>query len=78
MHLPPQVYGLSFMIALIATALPSVLLSMGIHRLGSNKVSLVSSIDPVSTIFLVWVFLGEPVTLLQTVGTALVLLGGSD
>ena len=75
MHLPVQVYGLSFMIALIATVLPSMLLNMGIHRLGSNKVSLLSSIGPVSTIFLAWVFLGEPVTLLQTVGTALVLLG---
>ena len=75
MHLPAQVYGLSFMIALIATVLPSMLLNMGIHRLGSNKVSLLSSIGPVSTIFLAWVFLGEPVTLLQTVGTALVLLG---
>lgn len=75
MGLPSQVYGLSFMIALIATVLPSVLLNMGIHRLGSNKVSLISSIGPVSTIFLAWVFLGEPVTLLQTVGTTLVLLG---
>jgi drug/metabolite transporter (DMT)-like permease len=75
MHLPPQVYGISFMIALIATALPSVLLNMGIHRLGSTKVSLISSIGPVSTIFLAWLILGEPVTLLQTAGTALVLLG---
>lgn len=75
MHLPIQVYGLSFMIALIATVVPSVLLNMGIHRLGSNKVSLVSSIGPVSTIFLAWLVLGEPVTLLQTAGTALVLLG---
>ena len=40
MHLPPQVYGISFMIALIATVLPSILLNMGIHRLGSNTVSL--------------------------------------
>jgi drug/metabolite transporter (DMT)-like permease len=75
MHLPPQVYELSFLMALIATVLPSVLLNMGIHRIGSNKASLVSSIGPVSTIFLAWLFLGEPVTLLQTAGTALVLLG---
>jgi drug/metabolite transporter (DMT)-like permease len=75
MHLPPQVYGISFMIALIATVLPSIMLNMGIHRLGSNKVSLVSSIGPVSTIFLAWLILGEPVTLLQMAGTALVLLG---
>lgn len=75
MHLPNEVYGISLMIALIATVLPSILLNMGIHRLGSNKVSLVSAIGPVSTIFLAWIVLGEPVTLLQTFGTALVLLG---
>jgi drug/metabolite transporter (DMT)-like permease len=75
MHLPAAVYGISFMIALIATVLPSIMLNMGIQRLGSNKVSLVSSIGPVSTIFLAWLILGEPVTLLQIIGTALVLLG---
>jgi drug/metabolite transporter (DMT)-like permease len=75
LHLPSQVYELSFMMALIATVLPSILLNMGIHRIGSNKASLVSAIGPVSTIFLAWIFLGEPVTLLQTAGTALVLLG---
>jgi drug/metabolite transporter (DMT)-like permease len=75
MRLPIQVYGLSFMIALIATVLPSMVLNMGIHRIGSNKASLVSSVGPVSTIFLAWLILGEPVTLLQTAGTVLVLLG---
>lgn len=75
MHLPIQVYGIGLMIALIATVLPSIMLNMGIQRLGSNKVSLVSSIGPVSTIFLAWLILGEPVTWLQIAGTALVLLG---
>jgi drug/metabolite transporter (DMT)-like permease len=75
MHLPTQVYVLSLMIALIATVIPSMVLNMGIHRIGSNKASLVSSVGPVSTIFLAWLILGEPVTLLQTAGTALVLLG---
>ena len=75
MHLPIQVYGIGLMIALIATVLPSIMLNMGIKRLGSNKVSLVSSIGPVSTIFLAWLILGEPITCLQVAGTALVLLG---
>jgi drug/metabolite transporter (DMT)-like permease len=75
MHLPLRVYGLSALMAILATVLPSVLLNMGIHRIGSNKASLISSIGPVSTIFLAWIFLGEPVTMLQMTGTALVLLG---
>jgi len=75
MHLPSQVYMLSFLMAMVATVLPSVLLNTGIHRIGSNAASLISSVGPVSTIFLAWVILGEPITILQTAGTALVLLG---
>lgn len=75
LHLPVQVYWLSLLMAVVATVLPAVLLNAGIHRLGSNKASLVSSIGPVSTIFLAYIFLGEGITLLQLAGTSLVLMG---
>ncbi len=75
LHLPHQVYWLSFLMALIATVLPAILLNMGIQRIGSNKASLISSVGPVSTIFLACTFLGERITLIQLVGTALVLVG---
>lgn len=75
MHLPTQVYGLALLMAIIATVIPAMFLNMGIQRLGSNKASLVSSIGPVSTIFLAWVFLGEAMTLLQMGGTVMVLIG---
>ncbi len=74
-HLPAPVYWLSLLMAVVATVLPAILLNAGIHRLGSNKASLVSSVGPVSTIFLAYIFLGEQITFLQLVGTALVLLG---
>jgi drug/metabolite transporter (DMT)-like permease len=74
-HLPAQVYWLSFLMAIVATVLPALLLSMGIQRIGSSKASLVSSVGPVSTIFLAYIFLGERITWLQIAGTLLVLIG---
>ena len=75
LHLPPQVYGLSLLMAVIATFLPSVLLNSGIRRIGSSRASLVSAIGPVSTIFLAYIFLGESITAMQLAGTGLVLVG---
>ncbi|OIR04918.1 putative inner membrane transporter yiJE [mine drainage metagenome] len=75
LHLPIQVYWLSLLMAVIATVMPAILLNIGIHRIGSSKASLISSVGPVSTIFLAYIFLGESVTLLQLAGTGLVLIG---
>lgn len=75
MHLPMPVYSLGLIMALVATVFPALMLNVGIHRIGSNRASLVSSIGPVSTILLAWAFLGEQVTPMQLLGTALVLLG---
>ncbi len=75
LQMPARIYWLSLLMAVVATVLPAVLLNAGIHRLGSNQASLISSIGPVSTILLAWVFLGEDITLLQLAGTGLVMLG---
>jgi drug/metabolite transporter (DMT)-like permease len=75
MHLPAQVYWLALLMAVVATVLPSILMNAGIQRLGSNKASLLSSVGPVATIFLAYLFLGERPTMVQLVGTALVLVG---
>ena len=74
-QLPMQVYWLSLLMAVVATVLPAILLNAGIHRIGSNRSSLVSSIGPISTILLAYVFLGEHITWFQLGGTALVLAG---
>jgi drug/metabolite transporter (DMT)-like permease len=74
-NLPRQVYWLALLMAVVATVLPAILLNAGIQRIGSSKASLVSSIGPVSTIFLAYIFLGENITLLQLAGTGLVLIG---
>ncbi len=74
-NLPKAVYVISFLMAVIATVLPAILLNVGIQRIGSSKAALISSIGPVSTILLAYVFLGEGITYLQMAGTGLVLVG---
>lgn len=75
LELPMSVYQLGLGMAIVSTILPVILLNAGIRRVGSNKASLIASIGPVSTILLAALFLGEPATFNQMIGTALVLAG---
>lgn len=67
--------GYSIALAVIATVLPSFLMSNGMKKIGSNNVSIITSIGPVSTILQAHWFLGEPIIGPQIIGTALVILG---
>lgn len=71
----PRVYGLAVAMAIFSTVLPVMLQSYAIHRIGSSNASLISSVGPVSTIYLAYLFLNEAVSLLQMAGSALVLAG---
>ncbi len=73
--LPFHVYAIALLMAVVATVLPSFLLSAGIHRIGSSRAALVGTVGPVSTIYLAYMFLGEDVTVLQLAGTACVMAG---
>ena len=75
MQLPLPVYHIALLMAVVATVLPAVMLNAGIRRLGSSQASLLSSVGPVSTILLAYVFLGEEVTAMQLAGTGLVVAG---
>jgi drug/metabolite transporter (DMT)-like permease len=72
---PAPVYRFSAWIAIVATVLPTFLLVEGIRMVGANTASLIGLVGPVSVIALGYFFLGEPVTLLQLIGTAVVLAG---
>lgn len=74
-HFPTQVYVLSGWLAVIATVLPTFLIVEGIRIVGANNSGIIGFVGPVATIGLGYVFLGEPVTPLQLVGTAVVLGG---
>ncbi|MCW3088616.1 MAG: family transporter [Sediminibacterium sp.] len=66
-------YGIA--LAVIATVLPSFMMSNGMKRIGSNNVSIITSIGPVSTIIQAHFFLGEKIIAAQVFGTALVIVG---
>ena len=71
----PRVYWLAGWMAIVSTVVPIILMAEGMRRIGSSNAAMISSIGPISTIFMGAVFLGEPVTALQLAGAALVLFG---
>ena len=66
-------YGL--LLAIIATVIPSFLISLGMKKIGSNNVAIISSIRPVSTIIQAHLILKEKIFLAQIIGTVLVIAG---
>jgi drug/metabolite transporter (DMT)-like permease len=62
-------------LALIATVIPSFLISGGMKRIGSNDLAIITSIGPVSTLFQARWILGEPFSWEQILGTVLVIVG---
>lgn len=66
-------YGL--LLAIIATVIPSFLISIGMKKIGSNNVAIISSIGPVSTIIQAHLILKEKIFVAQIIGTVLVIAG---
>ncbi len=71
----PGLAGYSAAIAVVATVLPSFMMSAGMKSIGSNNAAIITSIGPVSTILQAHFILGEPILLMQLTGTALVITG---
>ena len=72
---PGEVYVLAVAMAVVSTLMPAFLLTAGIHRIGARTAALIGAIGPVSTIALAAVFLGEPISAVQLLGAAFVLVG---
>jgi drug/metabolite transporter (DMT)-like permease len=66
-------YGV--LLALVATVIPTFMLSFALKKIGANNVAIISSIGPVSTILQAHFFLDEPIFMEQIIGTVLVLAG---
>jgi drug/metabolite transporter (DMT)-like permease len=75
--LPPAVYLIGLVMALLATVLPAFLLTRGIALLGSGPAAIVSTVGPVSTILLAYLVLDETISPAEFLGTALVLVGAT-
>ena len=69
------VWGLSLLNATLCTVLPVFVTMIAVARIGAGTTAQAGMIGPVSTLFLGWWLLGEPITRLQLAGTALVLVG---
>lgn len=66
-------YGI--LLAVIATVLPTFMLSFALKKIGANNVAVISCIGPVFTILQAHFILGEPIFTAQIIGTVLVLAG---
>ncbi|MGH8493962.1 MAG: DMT family transporter [Moraxellaceae bacterium] len=71
----PRILGLGLILAILCTVLPATLLTNGIRRIGASQAALIGAIGPVSTLYLGYAVLGETLSWLQGLGTALVLVG---
>jgi drug/metabolite transporter (DMT)-like permease len=74
-HYPNEVYRLSVWMAVVATVFPTFMIVEGIRLVGANNSGIIGFVGPVWTIFLANWLLGEPITLMQSLGTAIVLVG---
>jgi drug/metabolite transporter (DMT)-like permease len=70
-----SVLGYGALLAVVATVIPSFMISGAMKKIGSNNVSIVTSIGPVSTILQAHFILGEKILPAQIGGTILVLIG---
>jgi len=66
-------YGLA--LGIVATVIPTFMLSNAIKRIGSNNVAIIASVGPVSTIVQAHFFLDEKFFMEQVIGTILVVAG---
>ncbi len=71
----PTVWVLSAVNGTLCTVVPVLMTMMAVERIGAGNASQAGMIGPVSTLFLGFWLLAEPITLLQLAGTALVLAG---
>ena len=72
---PMPVYGWSIIHAILNTVIPTFLLMWAVERIGSTTSTQLGLVGPVSLLFLAWLILGDPISWMDIIGTAIVLLG---
>ncbi len=70
-----QLWMYGVLLALVATVIPSFMLSAGMKIIGPNNAAIVTSVGPVSTILQAHFLLGDPIFAEQVIGTVLVIIG---
>lgn len=72
---PMPVYLYSLAMAIFSTVLPVWWMAEGVKRIGASRAAMIGAIGPILTIGMGYIFLNEPITFIQTIGSALVLAG---
>jgi drug/metabolite transporter (DMT)-like permease len=72
---PIEVYGLSLINATLCTVAPLVMVMLAIRRIGPSTVAQLGAIGPAATLFFAWIILGDTISMLQIIGTLIVVLG---
>ena len=75
LDVPARVHGISLVMAVFSTVLPTWLIAESVRRMGANTASLVGALGPIFTIGLGATILGEPIAGVQIAGAVLVLAG---
>ncbi|MDO5667983.1 MAG: DMT family transporter [Alcaligenaceae bacterium] len=70
---PLPVYGWSLFHAVVNTFIPTFMLMWSVERIGAPMSTQLGLIGPISLLFLAWIFLDDPVTLMDWIGTIIVL-----
>ncbi|HVM88258.1 MAG TPA: DMT family transporter [Puia sp.] len=70
-----SLFGYGMLLALIATVIPSFMLSYGMKTIGPNNTAIMTSIGPVSTVLQAHFILGDKIFSEQIIGTILVITG---
>jgi drug/metabolite transporter (DMT)-like permease len=73
--LPKPVYRYALMMGVLATVVPSFMISAAIQRLGAAQFSIFGALGPVSTITLAYLFLNETLSFFQILGSLVVIAG---
>lgn len=72
--LPMKGYVLSFLVAIFTSFVAVVFLQKGIYCLGASLTAILSTLEPITSVIVGIVFLGEGLTILKGIGCVLVLL----
>lgn len=72
---PIEVYIIGIVMAVFSTIIPSYIVSAAIARLGASNFSIIASLGPISTILLAFFILDESLSIIQIIGTVIVVFG---
>jgi drug/metabolite transporter (DMT)-like permease len=71
----PEQWGVAVGIAVFATAIPILTFFAAVTEIGASRTSIVSTLEPVFTVILGVILLGESLSTLSTIGGVAVLIG---